>query len=217
MLQYFKDLKKKRRKEKIRREKQWNINTDSRAFWLTHPQRYRLVELWGKWADMQTRVLAQIQQHWPEVHTYIRLHTYWSDIYTDILEPVAYETIIPIKKSKKNEQIILIPDCQDHRIWKTVLTNAALNPLDRCMFMLEHNPLNWQEVVNRLYEISYNLLDGEQFSAYKDELALCHCICYSVDEDLVFGKVDLPETTVLSILGNVAEEEGLELNVEITT
>ena len=198
----------------MRRENKWIINISSPYIWLTHPQRYRPVEVWEKWADMQMRVLHRIHQQWPDIHTYIRLHTYYSKIYTDILELVAYETITPHHKSKKDEKIILIPDCQDPRIWKAVLTYAALNPLDRCIYMIERNPSNWQEVINSLYEITRNLSEGHDFVAYKDELAACHCLCYSVDEDLVIGKVDLPETNILSIFRDIAKEEGLDLVFE---
>lgn len=201
----------------MHREKQWIIYIGSPFFWLTHPQRYRPVELWEKWADMQMRVLHRIHQQWPEVHTYIRLHTYFHELYTGILEPIAYETITRLPKFKKHEQIILIPDCQDHRIWKTVLTYAALNPLDRCIYMLERNPSNWQEVIKSLYEITRNLSEWHDFVAYKDELAACHCLCYSEDEDLVIGKVDLPEIKILSIFGDIAKEEGLELVIERRT
>ncbi len=197
MLQWIRDKNKKRHEERKRKEKQWIVDLEWPSIYLYHPLRYRPVELWNKWGDMQVRVLSRIQQYWPETHSYIRLHIYSSlyEHYASILESIPYEITSPPRKAK-DEQIILVPDCQDKCVWKCILTYAGLIPFTRSIFMLDDNPTNWQEVMTRLFEIAEKISDGYPVAEYSQELAMCRCLCYSMDEDLVINKVDLSETTI---------------------
>ena len=61
MWQWFKKIKKKRREERLRIERQWKVII-ANDIGLWHPLRYRPVELWYKWAEMQAKVLSNIQQ-----------------------------------------------------------------------------------------------------------------------------------------------------------
>lgn len=68
-----------------------------------------------------------------------------------------------------------------------------------------------------LYGITQKLENGTSPDELKNELMTCRCLGYSVDEDLVISKIDLSEDAVVSIIAQIAREEGLELLVRNQT
>lgn len=180
-------------------------------YWIHHPRCYRNIELWPKWGELQTKILGKLHLFLPDTHVYIRFSTYLPEHYTDILQSENVKKIIT-KNGK--ETIILFPDCQDQLIWRELLSSSGLEPFAHCFFILKDKPVNWQEIVNDIYEILLKFDKGHSLSEFQSELSNHPCLCFSEDEDLVIGKVDLPEQEVLSIIQELALEDGLELEVE---
>ncbi|MBI4332748.1 MAG: hypothetical protein HY673_15870 [Chloroflexi bacterium] len=114
---------------------------------------------------------------------------------------------------KKDETVFLFPDCQDKELWAAFLGSAGLVPLARCLFIVDRDPADWRAAMSRLFEIAQGIAQGKSATEYEADMSVCHCLCYSLDEDLVIAKVALPERTVLSVLEGAAREEGLELVV----
>jgi hypothetical protein len=213
MIHRFKQYLVNRKEERIRREKTWKITlTDN--YCIRRPNRYDPRERWYKWADIQVKIFSMLKANFPETHVYIRFTTFLPEHYKDIIEPKYIEKIA-VKKN--DETVILFPDCEDLNVWKRLLQGAGLVPYARCFFLLKGKPANWKDVVMSLYVEISKTEPGNSLNENKSILSDCPCLCYSVDEDLVIGKIDLPESTVLDILKNLAVEDGLALDVERET
>jgi len=210
MMQWFRKIITKRNEEKQRRERTWRITlTDKYQLW--RPNRYNPIESWYKWAELQTKILTKLQVNFPDTHVYIRFSTFLPEHYEDIIESEQVEKIL---SSDKKEKVVLIPDCQDQSVWKRLLEGAGLVSYARCFFMLKDKPLNWKEIISSLYENITKLDEGHSFAEYESTLSVCPCLCFSLDEDLVIGKVDLPEFKLLEMLNVLAQEDGLEIDIE---
>jgi hypothetical protein len=210
MMQWFRKIITKHNEEKQRRERTWKITlTDKYLLW--RPNRYNPIELWYKWAELQTKILTELQVNFPDTYVYIRFSTFLPEHYKDIMESVQVEKI---SSSDKKEKVVLIPDCQDQSVWKRLLEGAGLVSYTRCFFMLKDKPPNWKEIISSLYEIITKLDEGHSFAEYESTLSVCPCLCFSLDEDLVIGKVDLPEFKLLDMLNVLAQEDGLEIDIE---
>jgi hypothetical protein len=166
------------------------------------------------WANMETRIFSRIQQHWPESHTYLRLYTYY--VPDDLIAKLKKGQIEKIDTKDKHTHLLLIPDCQDQRVWEAFFEVGTNWDGGRTIFLLDYKPRNWREIITHLFEIFQKLYKtpGGRFPGVQRELTRCHLWCFSVDADLLIAKVDLPESTVLSILERVASEEGLELVID---
>ena len=210
-MRLFKNLKIKHHEEKQSRENEWKVTIDLSYFWLTHPTKYWPNEFWDKWAKMQVKILYEIQKIIPSTHTYLRFSTFFPKQYTDIIELCQAETLTTKKRGGK---ILLFLDCQDQNVWEKILFGDSFTPAAKSIFMLENKPSNWQEAITELFNIVEKLNDGHSINEYKNQLSKCHCLCYVLDSDLVIAKVDLPENVLLSILEDVARNEGLELTIE---
>lgn len=188
----------------------WKISlTDMYRLW--RPNRYNDISLWYKWAELQTKILAKLQDSFPETHMYIRYSTYLPEHYTDIIELKHVEIIAT---NDKKETVVLLPDCQDTTIWKRLLRGAGLISYARCFFMLEDKPFDWKDTISNMYDNLLTLIDGHSIKEYSSVLSGCPCLCFSLDEDLVIGKVNLLENTIIDILRKLAKEDGLELEIE---
>jgi hypothetical protein len=166
------------------------------------------------WAKMQARIFSRIQQHWPESHTYIRLYTYYIPDY--LITKLKKGQFEKSDTKEKHTHLFLIPDCQDPSVWEAFFEIGTNDDGGRTIFSLDYRPRNWREIIARLFEIFVKLYKtpGGRFPGFERALSRCHLWCFSVDADLVIGKVDLPESTVLSILESVASEESLKLVID---
>jgi len=132
--------------------------------------------------------------------------------FKDILIPGTYEEIATAT-DRKDESLFLFPDCQDRFVWEGVFKVGPTRDLDRTVFVLDHKPPNAKEFIERLFDITRKISFRNWEASFYDDLSTCHCLCYSIDADLVIGKIDLPESKILSILKNIAAKEDLSLVV----
>ena len=190
---------------------EWEISITKRFMVLSHPTRYRPIELWDRWGKMQANILSMFNQQWDNAHTYFWVQTYVPNSLTDVLIEGKYENVT---STNKDEQIFLFPDCRDQNSWETILSIMALGGLSRCIFILNNKPKNWGDIIIRLHQITQQISIGHSLSEFEKELEICHCLCGSSDEDLVIYKIDLEENAVLSILENIAKKEELELVIK---
>ncbi len=164
----------------------------------------------GKWSQMLARMLVQINRNWLNSHVYIRLNTYTDD--TKELERVLGQyQYRKICVSNKNENVFIIPDCSDEHILEAIFETGVVIDCGRSFFILSYLPVDWVGTVSQLFNISQNLSQDHKVSEYQKELSGCLCLCYSVDENLVIGKVDLSRDRILSITRDIARDEGLRL------
>ena len=197
-----------------RRINRWEIRITNNFILLRHTVRYRPIELWDKWGKMQAKVLSSFHQHWNYAHTYFWVQTYIPESLSNVLIDGKYEMMTSINK---DEQIFIFPDCQDKNAWETILSMMTLSGNSRCIFILDNKPQHWGDVIIRLHQITQLLEKGHQICEFETELTQCHCLCGSSDEDLVISKIDLKENIVLSVLGDIVKEEGLELVIKRET
>jgi hypothetical protein len=163
---------------------------------------------WEAWGRMQTRVLSLIQQHWTDSHNYIRFNAFPPGYFGDKLLGCPYKTI-----TNNREEIFLLPDCQDTSVQETIFSVLGMIPFTRCLFMLDRQPANWQDVMEHLFEATKKMDKKQPVTSYAHELSMCHCLCYSANENLVIAKIDMPESDLTSILKTVAREKNIEVNI----
>ena len=198
-----------RREVQHEKERIWKISM-GRDIWLIVPLGLRRQGNWDTWGKIQATALSRFQKHWLNSPVYIRFHAHSS------WRGASRFTVFQIEKvgtTKEKEQIFMIPDCDDQSVWEDILSGYAHGAFARAIFVLDHKPDNWQETITRLFEITVKLSGGQPAADF-DELSDCRCLCYSMDEDLVIAKVDLPESNVISILEDIARENDLELVIE---
>jgi hypothetical protein len=159
---------------------------------------------------MQVKILSRFQEHWNDTYTYIRFRTVTPLLfhYTNIFKQGTFEEL---DTEEKDDHVYLFPDCQEKHVWEIILSAIGLLAFTRTFFMLDQRPSNWQEVINRLFQSTLALANDNYASEFENDLSNCRCICYSINEDLILEKVDLPENIMLTILEDVAREEGLEI------
>jgi hypothetical protein len=206
MVRWFKNLMIRRSEEKQKRAQEWHIYLQN-GFILMYPNRYRPIEQWDKWGKMQFRILMELKKHWPGVHSYIRLHIYTEQDYSNILNICENEIVY----ESKDTQTILFPDCDDQFIYETILSTVGLIPLSRCIYCLDDIPINWRDTISQLFDITQKLEKGHLTSEFENQLSICRCLCYSLDENLVIAKADLEENEILLLLENIAHEEYLSI------
>jgi hypothetical protein len=194
----------------LRIERKWRVSIYASNIWLSRPLRYSNPEKWDTWGKIQAQVLSRFRQRWPESHIYIRLYTCIPEYFTDVLIPGHFEKIAEVRKN----HIFILPDCQDQHVLETIFTPAGHDPFARTIFVLDQKPANWKETITRLFEIAVKLSDRQPAANFEGELSTCRLLCYSMDEDLVIAKVDLPENIVISILEDIARENDLDLVIE---
>jgi hypothetical protein len=161
------------------------------------------------WPRILAKTLSQINDNWQNSHTYIRLNTYCiSNEIEQILKPFQFEKTATVAK---NEYIYLISDCSDQLVWEKIFETGVVIDCGRTFFILNEIPLCWLDSIDSLYNIAKSLSQGHKAKEYEKELSHCLCLCYSIDENLVIGKVNLSENIILTNLENLAKAEGLKL------
>ena len=116
--------------------------------------------------------------------------------------------------TEENDQIFMVPDCEEQFVLEDILSGCAHGLFGRCIFILDNKPENWKETIERLFEITEKLVDGQPAAEFESELSSCHLLCFSADEELAIAKVDLPESTVFSIIEDIARENDLNLVIK---
>ncbi len=162
---------------------------------------------WYIWGRMQARMISEFRRCWGDARVYIRLETPIGDHFVDILRPCEYAMVT----DRGNYTIFTLRECDDECLWTSILASAPLVPRAKSVFILDRSPADWQSTVARLFDATQSLEKGPPNDRIAEELEMCHCVCLSMDWDLLIAKIDLPDATVLSILGDVARDEGLEL------
>lgn len=191
-------------------EKQWIVRILESEIWLERPRVYRRPNNWKSWGQMQARLLESIKDKWQESHVYIRVYSYEIDYYTNVLKSGTYEIVSGIRKG---EYLLYIPDCRDTMTIESVLSSAGFVPLAKTIYIMKMNLPRWHETINELFEIAVKLSKGHRVKEFESQLSNCHCLCYTMDEDLIIAKLDLDEDHLLPILESVAQEESLDLVV----
>jgi hypothetical protein len=166
---------------------------------------------WEAWGRIQTRLLFLIHQHWPDSHIYIRFNAFPAGYFGDKFQDCTFETIT----ADKRDEIFLFPDCQNTRVMETIFAVLGMVPFTRCLYILDRQPANWQEVTEHLFEATKKMAKKRPVIEYNNELSECRFLCYSVSEDLVIGKIDMSQSDITSILENVAREERIELSIKL--
>jgi hypothetical protein len=195
------------RSDARRGDGRWNVLI-WRGIRITVPPGLPAETKWEVWGNIQMRILSNIKKQWPESHTYIRFNAFPPGYFTDKLGGCPREVI----KTKRDE-IFLLPDCEDPSALRTVFSVLGLNPFTRCIFLLKDQPAEWQEVMARLFEATQKIARRQMVPEYETELARCHLLAYSVDQDLVIGRMDISESQLEDILEGVAREEKLDLAI----
>jgi len=207
MIQWIRDSINRQREGIQQKDREWEAWIGKETWWLCMPHRAFRQEQWDSWGKMQASVLRHFRQHWQNTHVYIRFrsHLTWDP------KAVLTANFEKISTTEQGEQIFIFPDCEEQSALEIILASYADEPLTRTIFLLDHKPEDWRQVVSRLFEIAVNLSSGQSAAEFESDLSICRCLCYSMDEELVIPKVDLTESDVLSILEHTAREEYLDL------
>jgi hypothetical protein len=198
------------REARHKEERRWKVSMNG-DIWLSMPLGLFRQGQRDKWGKILATAISRFQKHWPDTHIYIRFLAHRSWIGTDILNPTLCERV---GTTKEKDQIFLLPDCKDHSVCEDALAGSGYGAFGRSIFVLDHKPANWKETITRLFEIAVKLSGGQPAADFESELSTCRCLCYSMDDDLVIEKVDLPENIVISILEDIARENDLDLVIE---
>lgn len=166
---------------------------------------------WEAWGTMQTRLLLLLKQHWDEAYIYIRFNGFPPGYFEDKLTGCAFKTVTTLKK----EEIFLLPDCQNPSTIQTIFSVLGLIPFVRCAFILDRKPGNWEEVMEQLFLATQKIAKKKPTVEYEGVLGMCRCLCYSFNEDLVIGKIDMPQSDLVTILEEVGKEEHLGLSIKM--
>jgi hypothetical protein len=185
----------------------WNVLI-GRGIRITVPPGLPTETKWEVWGTVQIRILSELKKRWPESHTYVRFNAFPPDYFTDKFRGCPHEVI-----KNKREEIFLLPDCEDPSALRTVFSVLGLIPFTRCVFVLKDQPANWQEVMGRLFEATQKIARKQSVPEYEPELSRCHLLAYSVEQDLVIARVDIPESELENILESIAREEKLDLSI----
>jgi hypothetical protein len=113
--------------------------------------------------------------------------------------------------SPEGEYILLIQNYQDETALGAILAGSGHVPFSKTLFLVEGDLQNWQKELINLFEITKKLSKGHQVSEFQEQLSFCRCICYTMDNDLVIAKLDLPESQLFSFLQSQSQKEGLDL------
>lgn len=166
------------------------------------------------WADVKVRIVSAIWERCTDPHTYVRLSTV--RVPTSLLA-LAGECRMEMHKSKRRgESVVLIPNCQDKRVWKVMFEALTVEHEGKILFILNREPEDWRTLVERYHQIvSDTWRLRRRISDFDDELKECCLLSYSVMDDaaLVIAKTELSEETVASILRAIAQEERLDLTI----
>jgi len=212
MFRWINEIRAKRYEEKRRKEQEWRVQITNN-YWLCHPTRYRPLDKWEKWGEMQSMVLSHIIHRIKTPSIFWRFHTFLPEVYKDIINLCEYETI---QEDKKKGHVFVLRNCWNQNVWKQILSSLGLVTKARCIFILDYNPVDWLNTVNDLFKITQKIETGHSTLEFESELSSCRCLCYSNDEDLIIAKVDIKEEDILSILQDVAREFSLNLVIQNT-
>jgi hypothetical protein len=211
-MKWIKDAARRRCEAKERRERMWMCWILGGQAGVSAPKG-RHYEDWGR---IQAEILARIQQHWPETHTYVRLHTCYTYVLDDIGQLPERTRFERVPTKDKDDYLFLFPDCEDRDVWQVVLGIETPFDYGKMILMFDHRVEDCWTVVSNAYEVVRQQSDprAQPWTVLVKMLPECQALCYSVDENLWIGKVDLPEGVVPAILESIAREEDLELVVE---
>jgi hypothetical protein len=165
----------------------------------------------SSWSNIRVNIISSINKLYEHSYVYMRLHTYTPDNILALNTACRYEETT-IKD--KNMHLFYLPNCHDERVWKMFFEARIAKQEGKILFSLKHQPDNWKEIVECYYKIiedTFNL--HKSISVFKEDLEQCCLLCYSImdDDSLIIAKTDLSEADILSVLGNIACDESLEL------
>jgi hypothetical protein len=188
------------------KKRRWHIII-SHVIWITFPNRMFLNNEWKKWSKLQRIILSRLTQNWPEAYTCIRFIDFPQGYFSKLLKNCQYESL---SSSNPKENILLFADCKDDSTLDIIYQATGMNPFTRCIFVLDKKPEKLQDTISHYFNLAQEISRGHKAANFADELKECHFLGYSMDNDLVIGKIDLPENIVTSILQDIATAESLE-------
>lgn len=203
------DLVARRKQASERRLRTWEGWADD-VVYLRMPYRIRRRRHdWTIWGCMQADVLARLKQNWPNARTYLWYRTPLASHLANLVSQCKPEETAGQGKA---EHVFVFPSCEDLSTWAIVLSLGTLFHFSRAVFMLEPTPEDWKGSIERLVGLAQKT--GGQLTP-EDQLLLstCRCLCYSADNDLVIGKVDVPVSTVIAAVEETAQAHGFELRL----
>ncbi len=204
---WFKNIFSGRGADARRGDGRWNVLID-RSIRITVPPGLPAETKWDVWGTIQLQILDHLKRRWPESHTYIRFNAFPPGYFADKFQGCQQEVI-----RNKREEIFLLPDCEAPSVLRTVFSVLGLIPFTRCIFLLKDQPANWQEVMGRLFEATQKIARKQSVPEYEAELSRCHFLAYSLNQDLVVVRIDMPQSELEEILEKVAREEKLDLAI----
>jgi hypothetical protein len=189
------------------RDGRWQILI-GKTIRITVPPGLPVETKWETWGALQVQLLGLLRKHWPDNHMYIRFNAFPPGYFEDKLKLCQ-----PVKINAGREEVFLLADCEIASVLQTVLSVLGMVPFTRCIYILDSQPSNWQEVTERLFQATKKIARNQPAPEYEGELALCKCLCYSADQDLMIGKIDLPESDLMATLEQLAKDQKLSLMV----
>lgn len=115
------------------------VNLSTGQIVLSHPEKYRPIELWPEWGAMQTRLLIRLRNYWTNTRVYWRFYTVVPERFPDMS---SHCENTKLQLPNNNGTVFTFADCDDQYIWQSILESMAIIPLARCVFMLDHKPTN---------------------------------------------------------------------------
>ncbi len=211
-MKWFKDAARRRYEAKERRRRMWRVHVandiEVSVPNAMHGEDY---EAWGR---LQARMLSRFHEHWPGAHTYFMVATYDPDLprlVSGLVTPGKFEKVAT---QVKDRNVYWFPDCDNEKAWGIILGTMAGDHYGKAVYVLDRELPDWRRTLEDLFKRLTDVDTSVGAGGSERELSDFRCLCYSVDEDLWFVKVDLPEADVLSNLEELAREEGFDLVVE---
>ncbi len=192
-----------------RSNRTWKIIRSHVSYWLNVPKPYDK-EPYDKWIEIQSRLLSRFQEHWPNSHMFIRLHTYYYP--EQLLNNIEYPQVERIVTSDPREFLLLFSDTNDPSVWKQVMETGIAEDYGRMFILFSHFPERWVEKATEIYRFIRST-DFEQKSPPNETIALSRYVCSSYDTSFVINNIDLSESDVMHELQRIANEERLIIEV----
>jgi hypothetical protein len=198
----------------MRFKREFSISTgigDGRQIHITFPHSFWKSHTWDRWGELQVKILHAFMSHWQHTDVYIRFQTHIPDFIEPYLMSCKYEKYAT---RSEHESLFLIPECTDTRVWERIFASVGAVHLSRMLVVVDSTPKDWHNTVASLFGITQKLSDRYSPNEFIEDLSICKCLCYSIDNDLNIGKIDLPDNIIFAILENIALEYDLQLLVK---
>lgn len=183
-----------------RRAYEWRLVIEPDHIFLGIPRCYSGFNHRKDLGRLDAKAIAHFKEYWQHTYMYVQ-----SGFEFDTLTNLFEESAMVSKGARFYE-------CPDMTLLKDFLSGRRA--YETAIFILDEKPDNWRNIIVRLIKIMDEIDEGHDINEYMDELKHCLFASYTIDLDLMIRKIDLPEDTIISILKDVAAEEGLELIVE---